>query len=183
MPKFETNSSTIGSKFVRKRFEGDKTQFQQFEAEIITALLSEIGEYGVKYLTTEWPVDPDTSAVIMDHRYTMLPILAPLGIDEGTSAERRERREMIAYTDKLNDKIESCRRVCTKILCDRVSSALTQHLILLHGDAYLFWRYLKRTYGDHMITAQGIGSIFLNFIATTMEDDERFNEFILEFDR
>jgi len=181
MPKSETNSSTIANVFLSKKFEGDKARFQLFEAEVKMALLSEIGEYGVTFLTTEWPIDPDSNKPVYDHRYTMRPQLELL---EGGNAEtRRERRENIAYNEKLNEKIENCKRICTKVISDRVTSALNQHLLLLDGEAYLFWRYLKRTYGDQLITAQGIGSIFINFIAMNMDHDQRFNEFILEFER
>ena len=181
MPRPETNSSTIANVFLNKKYEGDKARFQLFEAEVKMALLSEVGEYGVTFLTTEWPIDPDDGKPVYDHRYTMRPILEPL---EGGNAEaRRERRELIAYNEKLNEKIELCKRTCTKIISDRLTTALNQHLLLLEGDIYLFWKYLKRTYGDQLITAQGIGSLFINFIAKTMSNEERFNEFILEFER
>jgi len=43
---------------MNKKFEGDEARLQLFEAEIKMALLSEIGEYEVTFLTTEWPIDP-----------------------------------------------------------------------------------------------------------------------------
>ena len=181
MPRPETNSSTIANTYLNKKFEGDKARFQLFEAEVKMALLSEIGEYGVNFLTTDWPIDPATNKPVYDNRYKMKQILEPL--ETGNPEVKRERRELIAFNEKHNDKVELCKRTCTKVISDRVTPALNQHLLLLDGDSYLFWMYLKRTYGDQLITAQGIGSIFINLIAKSMEHEQRFNEFILDFER
>jgi len=102
MPRPETNSSAIANTFLNKRFEGDKARFQFSEAEVKMALLSDIGEYGVTFLSTEWPIDPDTNKPIYDHRYTMRPILEPL--EGGNVENRRERRNLIVYNEKLNEK-------------------------------------------------------------------------------
>jgi len=80
----ETDSSTIANIFLSKKFEGDKARFQLFEEEIKMALLSEIGEYGVTFLITDWPIDPDTNKPVYDHRYTMKPQLVLL---QGGDAE------------------------------------------------------------------------------------------------
>jgi len=98
-------------------------------------------------------------------------------LEGGYAETRRERR--IACHEMLNEKIKNCKSICTKVIRDRVTSDLNQHILLLDGEAYLFWRYLKRTYGVQLITAKGIGSIFINFIAMNMGHDQRFNEFIL----
>jgi len=81
---------------LNKTFEDDKARFKLFEAEVKMALLSEIGDYGVTFLTSDWQINPESNKPEYDHRYTVRPILKPL--ENGNAESRRERRELIDYS-------------------------------------------------------------------------------------
>lgn len=168
--------------FVDCPFNGDRESWPDFEAEILTVVNSKIGIFGIKYLETVWPLANELPVPGPQYEAVEAPELLLNGTQEATRINISTRSEARIR----NKQIEDCTRMCGEILSDRVTKALNVVILKHRGKAHsalYFWHYLKRNYGDNTMTSLGMGSIYIKTIASKMKSTERFNEFILDFNR
>ena len=73
-----SSSKTSGVKanvFINEKFAGDKPTFQGFADEVRTHVMNEIGEVGVRYLFTDWPIKPGTeNEPLLSSEFIPLPV-------------------------------------------------------------------------------------------------------------
>ena len=187
--------------FKMHKFDGLKVNFPPFSDEVITNLYLKIGQQRSRILTTDWPVHPVTGIPIVGEEFRTIDVPPNLGLPGATilqeatgsrgqpirraptAEEKVERKNEIEAITAHNALIIDAYKACTKILSSRVSSSLNNKLLEFLGDPVRFWHYLKTTYGTNMLVGQNLGLEFLRVIAMQMAHAQRFNEFLLEFQR
>ena len=176
--------TTSKSGFLKHKFNGDPTMWNLFHSEVITALHGQksCGSNAEFYLDTIWPNDPVTNKLIFETRYVMSIVPEPYGEDEGkTPAQERDRINKIIFLEKRNENLQELFSGTWKIITDRLSESIKTGANEYKGNSYNLWTYLKSTFGQQNLTTVGKGNILINLFAYTMDNKERFTEWISKF--
>ena len=164
------------------KFDGNKLKFRKFQEEVYTNVMAECGRYGYKYLSEPWPINDTTGELQLDEEYN--PVDIPrMPTERDKPGDRRDLLAMRKEAKEHNEAIKETISKCSKILTDRISSSINSKFLEFNGDPILFWHYLKSNYGKEAVDIQGIGREFIRFIGSEMPYTQRFNEFILDFER
>jgi hypothetical protein len=204
--RFRTNAGnssekTISTYFQTNKFEGAKESYQRFKDELTTEVSKQLGARGREFLFTEWPnnipdnrrfeirVEPESLDGLHQVQNTLpdgtaeinaegIPVMIPV-----TAEMRKERREERKAVKEYNRDIEEMETTCFKIISERCNDALNIHFMTMGGDPIAVWAYLRDTYGPASRGPQEEGGAFVKFIEIEMKYDERFSNFMVEFER
>ena len=187
--------------FKYHKFDGNKVMFPPFSDEVLTNLYLKIGQDRSRILTTNWQINPETGIPIVGEEFQIINVPQNLSLPGATilqeavgsrgqptrrlptADEKAERKAEIEAITSHNEMNGVMYRACSKILSSRVSASLNNKLLEFRGNPVRFWHYLKSTYGADMLVGQNLGLEFLRVIAMQMKHGERFNEFLLDFQR
>ena len=136
----------------------------------------------MKYLESNWPIEngkpvPSEQYDIVDEPEIMV---------QGTQEAMRLNQALRSDIRSRNKSVDECLRGCAEILSERVSKALNEEFIKQrceHHAILYFWNYIKSNYGNNTMSALGKGSVYFKTLATQMKSSERFNEFVLGYNR
>jgi hypothetical protein len=196
-----SSEKTVSTYFQNNKFEGAKDSFQRFKDELTTEVTKQLGARGREFLFTVWPNNipniskfeirdaPDSLDGLHQVQNTLAngtaevdangaPVMIPV-----TAEMRKERREERKAVNEFNKEIEELETTCFKIISERCNDALNIHFMSLGGDPIAVWAYLCENYGPASRGPQEEGGAFIKFIEIEMKYDERFSNFMVNFER
>jgi hypothetical protein len=195
------NSMQQLSTFQKEKFDGAKWKFNEFQDEVMIAVQNKLGSKGRMFLFTVWPnnvpVGEEYNTVAVPNMLDGLTQVQAIDAQGNpqvdaqgqpvmtavTPAMRKDRRDEIKMIKDHNSEIFDMERKCVEIISERCNAAINQTLVNFNGDPLRCWDYLRRTFGPESRGPQDKGSAFIEFAEIRMQPNERFTNFLVDFQR
>ena len=179
--------------FTRKPYDGIKGEWQDFDAELRTAIKVSCGQKGIEYMFTEWPEDG-----IDDPEFIHKPLLDDLDdVDRVTQRDargrnvyidvtndmRRERRSLNKSRREHNVALDQLLQKLYEVFSSRISRTLNEELTTTGGDLIDYYKFMAQHYGPASLGLQEKSDACIKLFTIKMTKGERFNNFLIRFGR
>ena len=186
----QTGSLSAVEYFAKNPYDGIKSEWQDFEAELRTAINANCGDNGIEYLFTRWPNNK-----IDNPQFLPKKMLEDLDDAEEIEAQspngsaqrirityemRRDRREQNKARREHNDWLDALKQKVYKVFTSRISRSLHKELRDFDGDLIIFYSYMLETYGPVSLGIQKKGDACMKLFSKN-EKRQKIQQFPHQF--